>query len=125
ATAATGNATGLVFPSDIAVRGGAEDGQTNRNGVNATPTDFAVNMPAAVGSGSGGALGFSFGSVGGNFNINLRLSALEDTGAIRIISAPKITTLNNISASISQGVSIPISVISANGVQTQFVQANL
>jgi type IV pilus assembly protein PilQ len=120
-----GNATGLVFPSNIAIRGAADDGQTNRTGVTASPTDFAVNMPAAIGSGSGGGLGFSFGSVGGNFNVNLRLSALEDTGAIRIVSAPKITTIDNQNASISQGVSIPISVISASGVQTQFVSANL
>ncbi len=33
--------------------------------------------------------------------------------------------MNNTSATISQGVSIPISVISASGTQTQFVQADL
>ena len=44
---------------------------------------------------------------------------------MRIISAPKITTSNNIEALIKSGVSIPISVISANGVQTQFVPADL
>jgi type IV pilus assembly protein PilQ len=90
-----------------------------------TPSDFAVNLPAAVGTGSGGAIGLSLGSVDGNFNLNLRLSALEDTGTVRIISAPKITTSNNIEALIKSGVSIPISVISANGVQTQFVPADL
>lgn len=70
-------------------------------------------------------MGLSLGSVGGNFNINLRLSALEDSGSVRIISAPKITVLNNKEARISQGVSIPISVVSAAGTQTQFVQADL
>ena len=44
---------------------------------------------------------------------------------MRIVSAPKITVLNNSTASISQGVSIPISVVSAAGVQTQFVPADL
>ena len=122
--AAGGNATGLLFPSSIGITGGNEDQQTVRNGV-ATPSDFAVNLPAATGSGEGGAVGMSLGSVGGNFNINLRLSALEDTGTVRIISAPKITVLNNKEASISQGVSIPISVVSAAGTQTQFVQADL
>lgn len=91
----------------------------------ANPSDFAVNLPAATGSGEGGALGFSLGSVGGNFNINLRLSALEDSGSVRIISAPKITVLNNRQAAISQGVSIPISVVSAAGTTTQFVTADL
>lgn len=124
AGAAGGNATGLIFPSSIGVTGGANDNQTISTGV-ATPSDFAVNLPAAVGSGEGGAMGLSLGSVGGNFNINLRLSALEDSGSVRIISAPKITVLNNKEAKISQGVSIPISVVSAAGTQTQFVQADL
>ncbi|HWO24451.1 MAG TPA: type IV pilus secretin PilQ [Kofleriaceae bacterium] len=119
-----GNATGLIWPSSISLLGGNEDSQTVRGGV-ASPSDFAVNLPAATGSGEGGAIGLSLGSVGGNFNINLRLSALEDTGTVRIISAPKITVLNNKLAKISQGVSIPISVISAAGTQTQFVQADL
>ena len=67
----------------------------------------------------------SLGSLAGNLNVNLRLSALEDTGTVRIISAPKVTVLNGIEAKISQGVSIPISVVSAAGTQTQFVQADL
>ena len=124
ASASGGNPTGLLFPNTVVARGGADDAQTVAAGT-AVPSDFAVNLPAAVGSGKGGALGLSLGSVGGNFNINVRLSALEDSGSVRIISAPKITVVNNIQAQISQGVSIPISVISANGVQTQFVQADL
>jgi type IV pilus assembly protein PilQ len=125
AGAAGGNATGLVFPSSIGVRGGNSDGQTPENGVNALPSDFAINLPAATGTGEGGAIGMSLGSVGGNFNINLRLSALEDTGTVRIVSAPKVTVLNNKAATIKSGVSIPISVVSAAGTQTQFVQADL
>ncbi len=119
-----GNATGLIFPNSIGVAGGAEDRQTPTGGV-AAPSDFAVNLPAAVGTGSGGAIGLSLGSVGGNFNLALRLSALEDAGSVRIISSPKITVLNNTEAEISQGVSIPISVVSAQGTQTQFQDANL
>jgi len=124
ASATGGNATGLVFPSSISLFGGNEDSQTPRGGV-ATPSDFAINLPAATGTGEGGAIGLSLGSVGGNFNVNLRLSALEDSGTIRIISAPKVTVLNNKQASIASGVSIPISTVSASGTQTQFVQADL
>jgi type IV pilus assembly protein PilQ len=122
-----GNATGLVFPSSIRLTGGNEDAATIRSGfpAQALPTDFAINLPAATGSGEGGALGLALGSIGGNLAINLRLSALEDSGTVRIISAPKVTVLNNKKASIKQGVSIPISVISAAGTQTQFVQADL
>ncbi len=124
AGAAAGNSTGLIFPSTVAVQGANEDQQTKSFGV-ATPSDFAVNLPAAVGTGEGGALGLSLGSIGGNFNVNLKLSALEDSGTVRIISAPKVTVLNNKEAKISQGVSIPISVVSAAGTNTQFVQADL
>ena len=123
ASAAGGNSTGLVFPNSVGVAGGADPGASG--GLTAAPSNFAVNLPVAVGEGTGGAIGISLGSVGGNLNLNLRLSAAEDTGTVRIISAPRITTSNNIEASIKSGVSIPISVVSANGVQTQFVPADL
>jgi len=124
ASAAGGNPTGLVFPSSIGVAGGATDGNTPTAGLVGNP-DFAVNLPASVGTGTGGAIGFNFGSVGGNFNLQLRLSAAEEQGTVRIVSAPKITVLNNIQARITQGVSIPIQVVSANGAQTTFADANL
>ena len=70
--------------------------------------NFAVNLPAAVGRGAGGALGFAFGSAGGALQLNLRLSAAENEGTVKTISAPKVTTLDNNTARISQGVSIPV-----------------
>ncbi|MBZ0238027.1 MAG: type IV pilus secretin PilQ, partial [Deltaproteobacteria bacterium] len=121
AGAAGGNATGLIFPSTIGLTGGAGDPNKSEAGV-AAPADFAVNLPAG---GTNGALGLTLGSVGGNVNINLRLSALEETGTVRIISAPKVTVLNNIEAEMKQGVKIPISIVSAEGTQTQFVRAEL
>ncbi|MES1209796.1 MAG: type IV pilus secretin PilQ, partial [Pseudomonadota bacterium] len=128
--AAHGNPTGLVFPSDVGFGGGSNDAITPRSGlVNlASPTaspDFAVNLPATVGTGSGGALGLMLGSVGGAFNLSLRLSAMEDTGQIRILSSPRISTMDNVEASIEQGVSIPIAIVSAQGIQTIFVDAKL
>jgi type IV pilus assembly protein PilQ len=125
ASAATGNPTGLVFPNTVGVAGGATDGSAPLGGLFTTTPNFAVNLPVATGTGTGGALGFTFGSVSNNFNITLRLSAAESTGVIRIVSAPKITVLNNRSATISQGVSIPIQVVSAAGANTTFVPADL
>ena len=127
---ATGNPTGIAFPSTVGLAGGATDSATNTQGVQlgqsgAASPNFVVNMPAAVGTGSGGALGVTLGSVNGAVNINLRLSSLENTGNVRIISAPKIMTLDNIEASIEQGVAIPISVVSAAGANTVFVDAKL
>jgi type IV pilus assembly protein PilQ len=119
---ATGNPTGLVFPYTAVARG-ATSPQGNL-GVN-NPPDFAINLPAAVGVGSGGAVGLVFGSAGGAVALNLRLSALENQGTVKTISAPKVTTLDNNTARISQGVSIPFSQVSAQGVNTTFVEARL
>ena len=129
-SAATGNPTGIAFPSTVGVAGGATDAVTNTQGLQlgqsgAASPNFVVNMPAAVGTGSGGALGLTLGSLNGAVNVNLRLSSLENTGNVRIISAPKIMTLDNIEASIEQGVAIPISVVSAAGANTVFVDAKL
>src|SRR5205807_2451789 len=71
---ATGNPTGIAFPSKVTTAGGAYDGQTPTAGLSpftrTVPTpNFAVNLPAAVGTGQGGALGLSFGSIDNNFNL--------------------------------------------------------
>jgi len=129
-SSATGNPTGLVFPSDVTVAGGATDGNTPTEGLspfaNAAPNpNFVVNFPAPAGTGQGGALGLSLGSLAGNFNLAVRLSAFETTGHVRIISSPRILTLDNHPATISQGTSIPYSQVSAQGVQTAFQEAKL
>ena len=87
--------------------------------------NFAVNLPAAVGTGQGGALGLAFGSIDNNFNLNLRLTAAETSGLVRIVSSPRILTLNNKLARILQGTLIPFSQVSAQGVQTTFQEAKL
>ena len=124
AAPSTGNATGLTFPNTVRVTGGSDLGTASATGVSGTP-NFAVNLPAAVGAGAGGALGFTFGSANGALNLNLRLSAAESNGTVKTISAPKVTTLQNQKATISQGVSIPFSQVSAQGVNTTFVEARL
>ncbi|MCA9519409.1 MAG: type IV pilus secretin PilQ, partial [Myxococcales bacterium] len=121
----TGNPTGLRFPSTLGIAGAADDQQNATNGLFVNTPNFVVNMPAPIGAGSGGGLGLTFGSLGGAANLALRLTALEDKGFLKIISSPRITTLDQVAAKISQGVSIPISVVSAAGVSTVFHQAVL
>jgi type IV pilus assembly protein PilQ len=106
----------------VAVTGGITGG--NANGVSASP-NYAVSLPVGASDGAGGALGFVFGSAGGAALLNLRLSALEASGTIKTISAPKVTTLDNLPAKISQGVSVPYSQTSAAGANTTFVEARL
>ncbi|HVW25147.1 MAG TPA: type IV pilus secretin PilQ [Polyangiaceae bacterium] len=129
-SAATGNPTGIAFPNSIGIVGGATDGNTPTAGLSpftrtVNNPNFAVNLPAAVGTGSGGALGLTFGSVDNNFNLNLRLSAAESNGMLRILSSPRILTLDNHEARIAQGTLIPFSQVSAQGVQTTFQEAKL
>jgi type IV pilus assembly protein PilQ len=121
---ATGNSTGLRFPGVIGVRGGADDTQAPTGGVPTSP-NFVVNLPAAAGGGSGGALGMTFGSIDGAFNLNVRLSALENRGSAKVVSQPRIATLDNVQATIKDGVRIPISQVSAAGITTQFFNADL
>jgi type IV pilus assembly protein PilQ len=129
-SAATGNPTGLIFPSSVGVVGGASDATTPTAGLspftNVIPNpNFAVNLPATVGTGQGGAIGLSFGAINNAVNLSVRLSAAESSGMLRIISSPRILTLDNRDARISQGTLIPFSQISAQGVQTTFQEAKL
>ena len=111
-----GNPTGLIFPSVLSVAGAADDPTAPFNGLSGVTTpNFAVNMPAAIGVNNGGGLGFVFGSAGGAANLNLRLSAAENSGTIKTISSPRVVTVDNIDASISQGVSIPFSQVQRGG----------
>jgi type IV pilus assembly protein PilQ len=129
-SAATGNPTGLAFPNSVGVVGGASDSNTPTAGLSpfsntvANP-NFAVNLPATVGTGQGGAIGLSFGSIDNTINLAVRLSAAESSGMLRILSSPRILTLDNEQARISQGTLIPFSQISAQGVQTTFQEAKL
>ncbi len=129
ASPGTGNPTGLLFPNSIGVGGGSGGNLSPTRGLilpgAAANPHYAVDLPATVATGTGGAIGFSFGSLSGNLNTNLRLSAAEEEGEVRIISAPKIVTLDNTEAQIEQGVQIPISQVSAQGVNTRYVNATL
>jgi type IV pilus assembly protein PilQ len=129
-SSATGNPTGLRFPSDIGVAGGVPvdnaptQGLSPFNGSVSNP-NYAVNLPAVTGNGAGGALGLTMGSLSGAVNLNVRLSAAEAAGSVRIISSPRVLTLDNNEASISQGTLIPFSQVSAQGVNTAFQEAKL
>ncbi len=127
---ATGVDTGLAFPNSVGIFGASDDAQAPSDGLSPTENsvtspNFAVNLPAATGGGTGGALGFTFGSINNLFNLNVRLSAAESSGMVRIISSPRVLTLDNKQAQISQGTLIPFSQVSAQGVQTTFQEAKL
>jgi type IV pilus assembly protein PilQ len=85
---------------------------------------FIVNLPTSSMNAFGG-LGFTFSKLSGSLNIDARLLASETQGKLRIISAPKIATLDNTEAYIQQGEDIPYLAQSVDGISTQFVQTAL
>jgi type IV pilus assembly protein PilQ len=121
ADAAHGNATGLPFPNSIGV-----NGALTVSPITGGPVNYFVNLPAAVSSGSGGAIGFSFGALNKALNLNLVLSAMESTGEGKVISSPRVSALDNKEAKIEQGQSIPYQTSSASGgTSIQFIDAKL
>ena len=120
ASAATGNPTGATFPSSVSAGGAGVGSPFGTNG-----DSFIVDLPAAAGTGAGGVFGLVLGSVTGAYDLDIRLSALENRGDGRVLSSPKVLTLDNTPARIEQGVSIPFLSVSAAGTQTQFVDATL
>jgi len=86
--------------------------------------DFLVNLPATPGLTATPGVGFTIGKLDGAL-LDVRLSAGELLGLSKVISAPKVTTLDKREAKISQGESIPYQTTSLQGTQTTFVDANL
>lgn len=120
-----GNPTGLVFPNNVGLVGGADNaaqlGGQPQPGV-FFPSNFAVNLPAQnVTSG----VGLNLGSVGNFGFLNARISAAETAGQARVISSPRITTLNNKRARITQGTQISVPIATANTLTVQSVNAAL
>jgi type IV pilus assembly protein PilQ len=104
------------------------DGSASIAGINRLDTGFGglVTPPPTSGtSGPGAAVGMSFGKLTSNIQLDLRLSAAVTADQIKIISTPRVVTLNNKPAKISQGASIPYQTTSAEGTKTEFVEAAL
>jgi len=107
-------------------------------GTPGTATQDTVSLPAiarsglgALGTGAGaaGILEFLFTSSSGHSalkQLDVAISAHENQGDVKIISAPKIATLDNKEASIEQGLRIPYLKLTTEGtVTTDFIDANI
>ncbi len=111
-----------------------EESYTHKLGITWNLSDVTISGGTTVlggdaivdlGGGAGPTLGFVIGKVGRSTNIlDLKLSALENEGVARIISAPRILALDNQEAEIKQGKKIPYLKLNENGVATtEFVDA--
>jgi type IV pilus assembly protein PilQ len=85
----------------------------------------AFLLPSTIGtSGLGGE--FTFGRLGFDDKVlDLRISALESAGKGRVVSSPKILTLDGEEAEITDGTEIPYKTTSQDGTTTEFEEASL
>lgn len=72
-----------------------------------------------------GAADITFGTIGANVKLSMRLNAAAKVGLIKIVSSPKVATLNNKTAKITQGKQIPYISSTSDKVETKFVEAAL
>jgi type IV pilus assembly protein PilQ len=118
-----GNTLPLAFPNqvDVAGRTGATQGPPTA-GAQTEAVGSVVNLgvaPAATG------IGVALGSINGALNLDIALTALEESGQARLLSTPRVTTQNNVEAQIMQGVQIPIQTVANNTVTVTFRDAAL
>lgn len=84
---------------------------------------FAINHPPTEGS---SMIDFALGRLGATiWNLDLRLAATEQAGKGKVISAPRVLTMDHVKATISQGTQIPYQEQSEDGISTEFKDATL
>ena len=109
------------FKKDLGIQWGGMTNQGNLtiSGAGLTPsymsgTSYAFDFPApAVTPGSGSGIGLLFGTA--NNYLDIRLSALEQIGKTKILSRPKVITIDGEGAEIAQGFEIPYTVFGTAG----------
>jgi type IV pilus assembly protein PilQ len=106
------------------------DGSASFMGINQLDTSFGglASTPAptsGLSGQSGGAMGISFGTLTSNISLDLRLNAAASAGLIKIVSTPKVATLNNKTAKITQGQQVPYTTSTSDKIETKFIEAAL
>nr|HID59889.1 type IV pilus secretin family protein [Desulfobacterales bacterium] len=88
--------------------------------------NYVVNLPISA---TYGGLGFTFGRIAGaggtTLMLDARLLAMQSRGEAKIISSPRILTLDNKEAYIEQGTSIPYQKEEEGTISVSFVEAVL
>jgi type IV pilus assembly protein PilQ len=105
----TGNPTGMNFPGTVGFGGSGLGNGTAAPPFGSTPrlpvpflADFPVpgNFGSGFGAGNGSALDLALGSIDGSQALAARLTALEEQGKGKVISRPRVITMNNVAATI-------------------------
>jgi len=119
-----------TFARDIGVKWnfGYTDGSASVANINNATGSMGGVVSAILPTATTGgiATGVSFGKLLSNLQLDMRLSAASSVGQVKIISTPKVMTVNNKPAKISQGQMIPYqNTSSTDGAKTEFIEAAL
>jgi type IV pilus assembly protein PilQ len=120
-----------TFTRSLGVNWGVHfrDGSGSFMGINSLDTGFGGLTSAAPTTGTGvnpgGSMGISFGTLTSNIQLDMRLNAAASAGLIKIVSTPKVATINNKTAKITQGQQIPYTSSTSDKVETKFIEAAL
>jgi len=120
-----------TFTRSLGVNWGVHyrDGSGSLFGINQLDTGFGglTSAPPTTGTGTspGGSMGISFGTLTSNIQLDMRLNAAASAGLIKIVSTPKVATINNKTAKITQGQQIPYTSSTSDKVETKFIEAAL
>ncbi len=91
-----------------------------------TGNNFLVDLPGGSSAGSGSGFTFGIMNPAKTMGLDLQLSAVETLGKGKVISNPRIMTLDNEEAKILQGKSIPVRKLTTEGtVSTEFKDITL
>ena len=107
-----------------------KDGTGSILGINELGSGFGgltttIDKPG-IQSGPGVNTGISFGTLGSNIRLDVKLSAAAEAGMAKVISSPKVVTSYGVLATIKQGSKIPYQNTTAQtGAVTQFIDAVL
>jgi type IV pilus assembly protein PilQ len=115
----------VTFQRDLGIRWGFLVGGGRATAQGGLADHNLVDFGVAPATGIAGILELIF-SRGTIQDLDIAISAHENKGDVRIISSPKIATLDNKEASIEQGLRIPYIKYTAEGTATvDFIEANL
>ncbi len=110
ADAAHGNTTGWKFPYSGTINGNSS---------------FAAQATSGTSITGQGTIALTFADILDAFNLDFQLSAAENDGLAKIVSAPKVTAQNNEKAHIQSGIQLPIQTVANNTVTVQYIDATL
>lgn len=112
------------------IRWGLNYNETDSGGGLSTLGEAAVGLggdftvPTSTAEGLGTALTFGLAGID-SATLDFRLSALESSGNGKVISSPRVMTLDGETARIGQGSEIPYKTVSDSGTTTEFKKAEL